>query len=411
MAHVSRVSFGVSHRHACWTALVCPATSVRLCFLRMLAVLLLQAASIPGYGATPADVARSAFPFVVVVDTVNAKGDSRSYGSGFFVGRNLVITNLHVVAGASQGTVRSVAADDTHAIVGVRGVDRENDLVVLEVKPGDSKSLVLGEDANLAIGEEVFVIGNPHGFEGTFSEGIVSGIREVEGRRILQITAPISPGSSGGPVLNSTAEVVGVAVAFIRNGQNLNFAVPVSYVKALLASLAPMVPLSSLTTDLLTPITRDDIFVSQSILLGSVRLELGMDQQRVFALVREHYSIDNSSHPYVLTNQDGSIIAIIYFDSDGRLIKVSKEWTRQDSPATRNLVRMLFELLNQVGDAGDNLFVIRTDRTVLSVPGYGTTTTYGIEIVSRKRNILIEAVEATGKIASQAVLSESLGSY
>jgi len=64
--------------------------------------------------------------------------------------------------------------------------------------------------------------------EGTFSEGIVSAIRELPSRKIIQITAPISSGSSGGPILNGSGQVIGVAVATILDGQNLNFAIPSS---------------------------------------------------------------------------------------------------------------------------------------------------------------------------------------
>ena len=70
------------------------------------------------------------------------------------------------------------------------------------------------------------LFGNPQGLEGTFSQGIVSSIRVLGADKILQITAPISPGSSGGPVLNEKGQVIGVSVATFRGGQNLNFAIP-----------------------------------------------------------------------------------------------------------------------------------------------------------------------------------------
>jgi tetratricopeptide (TPR) repeat protein len=81
----------------------------------------------------------------------------------------------------------------------------------------------------------VFAIGNPEGLERTISQGIVSGVRKSDNRDLLQITTPISHGSSGGPILNSKGEVVGVAVGMLEDGQNLNFAVPVKFVAQLLA--------------------------------------------------------------------------------------------------------------------------------------------------------------------------------
>ncbi len=92
-----------------------------------------------------------------------------------------------------------------------------------------------GDSKNLAIGEEVFAVGNPQGLEGTFSQGIVGSIRDLAGGSLVQITAPISPGSSGGPVLNGKAELVGVTFATYKGGQNLNFAIPSQYLKDLLA--------------------------------------------------------------------------------------------------------------------------------------------------------------------------------
>jgi hypothetical protein len=80
--------------------------------------------------------------------------------------------------------------------------------------------------------------------EGTFSQGIVSSIRQIGSDKLLQITAPISPGSSGGPVLNSKGEVIGVSVATFRGGQNLNFAIPSNYLKDLIGKAGPPKPLS-----------------------------------------------------------------------------------------------------------------------------------------------------------------------
>ena len=87
-------------------------------------------------------------------------------------------------------------------------------------------------------------MGNPRGLEGTFSQGIISSIRKVGTDKILQLTAPISPGSSGGPVLNDKGQVIGVSVATFRGGQNLNFAIPSNYLKKLIEHIGPAKPLS-----------------------------------------------------------------------------------------------------------------------------------------------------------------------
>ena len=98
------------------------------------------------------------------------------------------------------------------------------------------------------MGDTVFAVGNPQGLEGTFSQGIVSGIRQFDADSLLQITAPISPGSSGGPVVDSEGKVVGVAVATFKGGQNLNFAIPAKYVDELLQKAGKSEPLSSKTS-------------------------------------------------------------------------------------------------------------------------------------------------------------------
>jgi hypothetical protein len=95
------------------------------------------------------------------------------------------------------------------------------------------------------VGDPVFAVGNPRGLEGTLSEGIVSAIRPVGADAVLQISAPISPGSSGGPVLDGSARVIGVAAATLKGGQNLNFAIPSAYVSRLVSGLKAPTPIAA----------------------------------------------------------------------------------------------------------------------------------------------------------------------
>ena len=83
------------------------------------------------------------------------------------------------------------------------------------------------------IGDKVIAIGNPRGLEGSVSEGIISGLRPVDDFKIYQITAPISPGSSGGPLFDQNGNVIGITTASITDGQNLNFAIPVALIERL----------------------------------------------------------------------------------------------------------------------------------------------------------------------------------
>jgi tetratricopeptide (TPR) repeat protein len=106
-------------------------------------------------------------------------------------------------------------------------------------------------------GTSIYTIGNPAGLQRTISTGVVSGVREFKGRQLLQISSPISPGSSGGPVFNSAGEVVGVAVGMLETGQNLNFAVPAALVRKLINGEA------SVNTDVLSLIDRVDGLAEQ----------------------------------------------------------------------------------------------------------------------------------------------------
>ena len=133
---------------------------------------------------------------------------------------------------------RLVNTATTYPIEGFTAANEANDLALLKVSVHGINPLDLGNSDAVQIGETVYVAGNPLGFEGTFSDGIISGRRDSAGKKErLQMTAPISPGSSGGPVLNRKGEVIGVSTSLYNPlfGQNLNFAVPSKALQALLA--------------------------------------------------------------------------------------------------------------------------------------------------------------------------------
>ena len=169
---------------------------------------------------------------VVILATTDSAGNPKSIGSGFFVGNGArIVTNLHVLEGAAKVFAKN-AAGDVIEITHVAGIDAEMDLAIL-VSPVSRNPLPLASTAP-EIGSDVLAIGNPQGLEATISTGIISGIRNDKGKQYYQITAPISPGSSGGPILSEMGEVVGVASFYVLGGQNLNFAVPAAYVIRLL---------------------------------------------------------------------------------------------------------------------------------------------------------------------------------
>jgi len=195
------------------------------------------------HAQTAQEVAKRAFSSTVLLVMEDANGKPLSLGSGFFVRDAQIATNLHVVQGAARGYAKLVGQKAKHDIEGVTAVDAVRDLVVLKISVSRLQALPLGNSGAVQVGESVYAVGNPQGLEGTFSQGIVSSIRDVGTDKLLQITAPISPGSSGGPVLNGKGEVIGVSVATFRGGQNLNFAIPSIYLKELLTKLGPAKPL------------------------------------------------------------------------------------------------------------------------------------------------------------------------
>jgi S1-C subfamily serine protease len=207
------------------------------------AVLVLVGAS-SAHAQTPQEIAKKAFGSTVLLVMEDANGQPLSLGSGFFVRDGEIASNLHVIEGAARGYAKLVGEKTKYDIEGITAVDPERDLVLLKISARRSQALSIGNSEVVQVGESVYAVGNPQGLEGTFSQGIVSSIREVGSDKLLQITAPISPGSSGGPVLSAKGEVIGVSVATFRGGQNLNFAIPSNYLNALIATAGSAKPLA-----------------------------------------------------------------------------------------------------------------------------------------------------------------------
>jgi len=180
-------------------------------------------------------IAESAKRSVVTVLTAN-NDTPIAQGTGFIVSLDGdIATNYHVI---QTGNVAFVKFPDgtIFSVDGVLAADKTRDLAIIRIHGKKFRALSLGNSDRVRVGEEVIAIGNPLSLESTVSNGIVSGIREVqdEGGKFLQITAPISPGSSGGPLFNMEGEVVGITTMHLKGGENLNFAIPINDAKRLL---------------------------------------------------------------------------------------------------------------------------------------------------------------------------------
>ena len=169
---------------------------------------------------------------------VSGTGLDAGSGSGFFISKSYLVTNSHVVenAGLEKGfKVVFIETPDRIRDVGVVVVeDRKNDLAIVKTFKKTHKPLKLGKYNKVKLGDDIFVFGSPKGLSGTLSKGIVSAKRKGSDFQLLQITAPISQGSSGSPVLSKDLKVIGVVIAIVKDGQNINFAVPVTYLKKLI---------------------------------------------------------------------------------------------------------------------------------------------------------------------------------
>ena len=188
----------------------------------------------------------------VVNSTVTIQTDV-AQGSGFFVGQNIIVTNFHVIEGASDADCYLNNSDIGYHIDGYLAYDIEADLVILQVSELNNPPLKISSEDAL-IGQRIYAIGSPLGLPATFSEGIVSGMRDFDGKKLIQMTASISHGSSGGPVLNSKGELIGVSVGAFSEGQNINFFIPKTYVEIMLKfKKATPVSLSNLLNMTNTP--------------------------------------------------------------------------------------------------------------------------------------------------------------
>ena len=181
-------------------------------------------------------IARAAEGSIVSIVMSDKNGQPIAQGSGFFVSKDgLILTNYHVIA---EGTSAVVKLPDGafYVVDGVSTFDKARDVAIIKAHGQNFRTLTLGNSDRVQVGEEVVAIGNPLSLESTVSNGIVSGMRSAkeEGGNFLQITAPISPGSSGGPLFNTEGEVVGITTMYLKGGENLNFAIPINDAKVLL---------------------------------------------------------------------------------------------------------------------------------------------------------------------------------
>ena len=198
-----------------------------------------QSIEIPPIELSAGDIFRMASPLVGRIEDIGNDGNPTGSGSGFLVtadGR--ILTAFHVIEHTKRPKV-TLANQDVYEPVRVLAVDRTRDIAYLKIDAANLPCLRLGRSSSVQVGSKLYAIGTPLGFlENTLSEDLLSGIRQVD-YKLFQLSAPISSGSSGGPVLTAQGEVIGIVEGLIPGGQNLNFAIPMDYAQVLLEAREP----------------------------------------------------------------------------------------------------------------------------------------------------------------------------
>lgn len=168
-------------------------------------------------------------PAIVVINTQSPRGGS--LGSGFIVDASgVIVTNFHVVKEAEAIEVK-LKDGRSFPVKGIVYYDARRDVCILKIDSTGLPVVSLGDSGTLRLGQKVLVIGAPLGLEYSISDGLFSGKRVFSNLESLQFTAPISPGNSGGPLLDMHGNVLGITTFMLLQGQNLNFAVPINEIK------------------------------------------------------------------------------------------------------------------------------------------------------------------------------------
>lgn len=199
--------------------------------MRVAGLLALWLLPVPTYASDEATaVFRSASASIVTVHAVDASGAVSSQGSGVVISNEVIVSNCHV---AGKSPLTEVGYGGRKYPAAARHSDAERDLCSYDVPGLVAPSAVLGRTDDLAVGQSIYAIGAPLGLELTLSSGILSGIRTLPGGRLLQITAPISPGSSGGGLFDKKGRLVGITTLYFKEAQQVNFALPIEWVTEL----------------------------------------------------------------------------------------------------------------------------------------------------------------------------------
>lgn len=184
---------------------------------------------------SPSEIAKEQSQAVVVIEQLDGTGQVLGQGSGFIVTPGgAIVTNLHVVQGGASLRVK-LPNGDVYKTSDLVDVDEGKDIAIIKIKGFQLPVVQLGDSDRTEVGEAIVAISSPEGLTNSLSTGVISGVRRFETHRVFQITAPISHGSSGGALFDSRGNVIGIITFVFKAGQNINFALPINYVRGMIS--------------------------------------------------------------------------------------------------------------------------------------------------------------------------------
>ena len=257
---------------------------------------------------TPAQIYEMIASSTVRIEGLDKNGKMHNVGSGFFISaEGEIVTNYHVIAGAYQLKVKLYGGEE-YMVVAVRGYSIKDDLAVLKVDIEGNSYLKLST-SEVKTGDPVYALGSPLGVDCVFTSGIVSNpSKAVNGVNMVVFTAPISSGNSGGPLVNTRGEVVGINNQVAEKGQNLNFALP-----------AQMITSLELGADQTVYEVYAECLKSSGINVLAYYLLLNYDRHEGTRYILESVVVEEVDGKY------GRTVQLVY-DSDKKEITVSTNW-------------------------------------------------------------------------------------
>jgi S1-C subfamily serine protease len=227
-------------------------TSGRLCLT--FAGLFIPILSHPQVASQPfdsAEITKKIAPAVVLIKGTTDSGDV--LGTGFIISSDgKIATNLHVVKDLQNGGVQ-LASGEKFDSFSVLMFDERRDIAIIKIPGFDLPSVPLGNSNNIQVGEPILVVGSPLGLQGSVTTGVISSVRDDPaggGFKVLQTDAAANPGNSGGPLVDRQSEVIGIITFKIGGGENLNFAIPINYLRGLMDAPASPISLQELRSKL-----------------------------------------------------------------------------------------------------------------------------------------------------------------